>query len=188
MKIDIRYGLFGMCSDLIKLSTDAFQKHAATYKSLYGQRFDRLLVVDDLGFFVKEGTKTPAHYVKCICSCGNPDEIIVKTESLKRGYTRSCGCLAKEVNIEKNTKHGLHKSKIYRTYYGMLDRCNNPNSINYYKYGERGITVCEEWKNNFMAFYEWSINNGFADNLSIDRIDVNGNYDNSHISYFVYCL
>ena len=73
----------------------------------------------------------------------------------------------------------MSNTRIYSIYYGMLKRCNNPKYKSYKYYGGRGIRVCEEWsgKNGFINFYEWSINNNYDEKLSIDRIDVNGNYE-----------
>lgn len=76
--------------------------------------------------------------------------------------------------------HGLTKSRLYGIWSGMKDRCKNPAKASYEHYGGRGISVCEEWKNDFMAFYEWALANGYEENLSIDRIDVNGNYEPSN--------
>ena len=72
--------------------------------------------------------------------------------------------------------HGMCNKRIYKIYHGMLDRCRNPNNDKYAIYGGKGITVCEEWKSDFMNFYHWAINNGYEDRLSIDRIDSDGNY------------
>ena len=73
-------------------------------------------------------------------------------------------------------KHGMRYSRIYRIYENMKQRCYNPNNEKYKNYGGRGIKICDEWLNDFMSFYTWGMENGYADNLSIDRIDVNGDY------------
>lgn len=78
------------------------------------------------------------------------------------------------------TKHNKYNSRIYRIWRGMKDRCYNINSKDYKNYGGRGIVVCDEWLNDFMSFYNWSMNNGYDDSLTIDRIDVNGNYEPSN--------
>ena len=72
--------------------------------------------------------------------------------------------------------HGLSKTRIYRIWKQMRHRCYKTYDSGYAKYGSRGITVCDEWKNDFLAFYEWAMANGYSENLSIDRIDNNGNY------------
>ncbi len=93
--------------------------------------------------------------------------------------TSSCGCLKEEQN-EKNLGRfttGESHSRLATIWYHMKSRCDNPKDTNYRNYGNRGITVCEEWKNDFLVFKEWAVNNGYQDGLSIDRIDVNGNYE-----------
>lgn len=77
---------------------------------------------------------------------------------------------------DKKTIHGMSHSRIYQCWADIKQRCLNPNNQSYHNYGDRGITICEEWKDDFMSFYNWAINNGYNDTLTIDRIDVNGNY------------
>lgn len=79
-----------------------------------------------------------------------------------------------------NYKHGLKHTRLYSIWNGIKIRCLNPNFIRYKDYGGRGITICDEWKNDFQAFYDWAMSNGYADNLTIDRIDNNGNYEPSN--------
>ena len=112
--------------------------------------------------------------VKCLCSCGN--EILVKLSSLTTGNTKSCGCFRKENTKKLNLKHGLRKSLLYGTWLNMKDRCYNKNNKNYKDYGGRGVKVCEEWFNNFETFHNWCGENGYSKNLTLDRIDFNGNY------------
>lgn len=115
---------------------------------------------------------------KCRCSCGN--EKVFCRSVLLSGKAKSCGCKSKEAVAIANTKHGQYKSRLYSIWHAMKDRCYNANT-NYYKhYGGRGIIVCDEWKNNFQAFQNWANDNGYADDLTIDRIDVNGNYEPSN--------
>lgn len=78
------------------------------------------------------------------------------------------------------TANGLAKTKINNTYHNMKNRCLNPNNYRYKNYGARGIKVCDEWKNSFISFYNWAIENGYNDSLTLDRIDVNGNYEPSN--------
>jgi hypothetical protein len=75
------------------------------------------------------------------------------------------------------TKHGAKHTKLYRVWCSMKERCNNPHNKSFARYGGRGITVCEEWRNSFEVFYEWAIDNGYKEGLTIDRKDVNGNYE-----------
>lgn len=77
-------------------------------------------------------------------------------------------------------KHGQYGSRLYETWQTMKKRCSNPNNRQYHLYGGRGIIVCDEWRNDFQAFYDWAMSHGYADDLTIDRIDVNGNYEPSN--------
>lgn len=83
------------------------------------------------------------------------------------------------MNDYEETK-GMNNTRLYKCWSGMKQRCLNPNAINYQDYGGRGIVVCDEWKNNFTAFYKWAVSHGYSDELTIDRIDVNGNYEPSN--------
>ena len=131
---------------------------------MLGNKFGKLTVIEEL----KERSKNGHKQYKCLCECGNIK--IVRGDTLKNGTSQSCGCSV-------GVMHGLSKSKLYKILNGMKNRCYNSNAYNYKYYGGRGITVCDEWLNEFMAFYDWAINNGYKDGLSIDRIDSNGNYD-----------
>ena len=112
--------------------------------------------------------KTQVYWL-CQCTCGNT--VIVRSTCLNSGNTTSCGC------TEHRIKHGMSRSRIYRIWVGIKSRCNNEKHYWYSYYGGRGIQVCDEWKNDFISFYNWAINNGYQDNLSIDRINNNGNYE-----------
>ena len=90
------------------------------------------------------------------------------------GKIRSCGCLA-EKNTDQTT-HGMSKTHLYGVWNSMKCRCNNPNTQHYKNYGARGIAVCDEWNADFMAFHDWAMSNGYHEGLTIDRIDVDGNY------------
>mgnify|MGYP000781233754 FL=1 len=96
------------------------------------------------------------------------------------GTTKSCGCLEKEVKATMHLKHGMAKSRIWNIWTGMRDRCSRPNNKNYQRYGGRGICVCPEWDSDFQNFYDWSMENGYSDDLTIDRIDNDGNYEPSN--------
>lgn len=105
------------------------------------------------------------------CECGN--KTIKNGKRLLSG-TISCGCMCHAHN--SHPKHGKHGHPLYRRWSSMKTRCMNKNQPAYKNYGGRGISVCKEWVDSFEAFYEWAINNGFSENLSLDRIDVNGDY------------
>ena len=113
----------------------------------------------------------------CKCDCGN--EKVVSGANLRKGTSKSCGCLRTEVTIEKNkrmTKHDDSHSRLYAIWRGMKDRCKNPNATKYKNYGGKGVSVCAEWESQYTSFKEWAIKNGYKDNLTLDRIDPNGMY------------
>lgn len=143
---------------------------------LSGNRYGRLVVIE----FSRLSKDKKRTYWKCRCDCGK--EIIARADGLKSGHTRSCGCYNKEIvsAVKGATTHGHSKERIYHIWSGMKQRCYNPNTHNYKDYGGRGITICQEWIEDFTNFYNWSMNNGYSDNLSIDRIEVNGNYEPSN--------
>lgn len=137
-----------------------------------GQKFGRLTLIERV-----ENNKFNQVQWKCRCDCGK--EVIVKAYSLTTGQTKSCGCLKKEqnyINIAK-VKHNMTNTRLYNIWRDMKSRCLNPNNKRHKFYFDKGITVCDEWKNDFMNFYNWAINNGYRDNLTIDRINNNGNYE-----------
>lgn len=113
-------------------------------------------------------------YWMCRCECGQ--WVSVTTADLRSGNTKSCGCWKRDKAIEQATTHGESKSKLYGVWNAMMARCYNPNVERYSRYGARGIKVCDEWLHNYVAFRDWALSNGYTDGLTIDRIDVNGNY------------
>ena len=115
---------------------------------------------------------------KCVCDCGK--EKVVQRGALMSGRVKSCGCKHKELARAANTKHGQYKTRLYSIWHGMKDRCYNQNTDYYKNYGGRGIVVCDEWRNNFETFCEWAISNGYSDDLTIDRINNDGNYEPSN--------
>ena len=102
----------------------------------------------------------------CLCKCGK--ETIATRSSLITGHTTSCGCKAFE---SRNSTHGMSKTRIYSIWNGMKTRCHAKRGTNAHLYANKGITVCPEWENDFVAFFDWAMANGYADNLTIDRID-----------------
>lgn len=135
-------------------------------ENVVGQRFGRLVVLECL-----ETKSHGSRFQRCRCDCGNIKDVPISY--LKSGHTRSCGCMA----LEAHRKHGLSQSRLYNIHQKMIDRCYRPSIFAYKDYGGRGITVCDEWRKDFMSFYNWALNNGYEENLTIDRIDVNGNYE-----------
>lgn len=109
----------------------------------------------------------------CLCDCGN--KTTVPVDKLRNGNTKSCGCLRLKRLIERNTSHNMSSSRLYKIWAGIHKRCKNKNASNYKIYGARGITVCDEWS-DFVPFMTWALENGYKEDLSIDRIDNNGDY------------
>jgi len=137
------------------------------YKDLMSQRFGRLVAIG------KEGRNERREIVwLCLCDCGGL--VKVGSSRLRGGYTQSCGCLQKDTSRKENTTHGKSYTRIYSIWRTMLTRCNNSSHESYLNYGARGIQVCERWKifENFLADMGEP-----PDGLTLDRIDVNGNYE-----------
>lgn len=132
-------------------------------KNLAGLRFGMLTVIHEAG--KKNGLIT----WYCRCDCGN--DRTVAGRYLRERKTTSCGC------SEKTNKHGGSNSRLYRIWRGMKRRCNNPKCKDYSLYGAKGVTVCKEWNGSFAEFRTWAVENGYTDELSIDRIDCAGNYE-----------
>ena len=136
---------------------------------LTGRKFGKLTVIERA-----ENSRNGKSRWLCKCECGN--EKTTSGETLRSGKTSSCGCRYFESNKGRNKTHGQTKTRLHRIWCGMKRRCNSPTAHGFEWYGGRGITVCEEWKNSFEAFRDWALSNGYADNLTLDRIDTNGNY------------
>jgi hypothetical protein len=128
-------------------------------------------LIKDLGMrFPRATSNRKKRYGIYKCSCGN--EIETLCESVNSGATKSCGCALKGIN----TKHGLCGTRINRIHKSMKNRCNNKNSESYRFYGGKGVKVCKDW-DNVESFNDWAINNGYKDNLTIDRIDSSKDYE-----------
>lgn len=155
--------------------------------SMIGKKFNRLTIEE----FVKE-EKRPYknaggydYYYKCKCDCEN--YIITTLKELRREHKKSCGCLKSENSknmimkfcITKNGETVGKYKRLYHIWNGMKERCYNQNCKEYKYYGKNGISICEDWK-DYESFKIWSLDNGYNDLLTIDRIDVNGNYEPSN--------
>lgn len=136
------------------------------WTDLTGNKYGLLTVLGEGG-----RTKDKMKLWRCKCNCGN--EVLVSTSNLKKGHTQSCGCLHEKVL----TKHGMCNTRLYRIWNNVKQRCTNPKKPAYKNYGGRGITVCEEWSKDFLNFYTWAMNNGYAEDLELDRIDNDKGYD-----------
>lgn len=112
------------------------------------------------------------------CFCGKQFEATIS--SVKSKNTKSCGCLKLKSTSNINKTHNLSNHRLFIIRSNMIQRCTNPNNHKYETYGLRGITICDEWKNDFVSFYNWAMNNGYKEGLSIDRINNNGNYEPSN--------
>lgn len=139
---------------------------------LTGRTFGRLTVLGPHG---KIGRR---FWWECRCTCGVTKSIC--GDNLKSGRTNSCGCLRKEGN---QWSHGRSHTSLYNSLRAMKERCRLKSHPGYKNYGGRGITVCEEWcqpKSGAVNFINWALANGYSEGLTIDRIDVNGNYEPSN--------
>ena len=143
---------------------------------IVGHRFGRLTVIEQVGFTKPNKYGNRYAIWKCKCDCGNYVER--STDIIKKGKS-SCGCKNKEIlkkMSDRNVTHNMTHSRLYRIYKGMIGRCYYPCSQRYNAYGGRGIKVCDEWKNDRAKFFDWALSNGYSDDLTIERIDVNGDY------------
>ena len=140
---------------------------------MIGKRFGRLTVIAESG----RASNGVFSYI-CQCDCGQTTKPI-SGSNLRRNIIKSCGCLRRELGVERGKatrKHGKYNTRLHSTWSNMKARCNNPNNKRYACYGARGIKVCEEWSNSFEAFYDWAMANGYEDTLTIDRIDNDKGY------------
>ena len=144
------------------------------YKDRIGQKFERMTII------AYEPIKHRGRYV-CQCECG-----IIKSvdcSQLINGEIKSCGCLSKELLVQRNKNnkysaiHNKSKTRLYQIWLDMKQRCYNPKQNAYKWYGAKGVEICKEWKDNFAAFENWALANGYSSNLTIDRINNLGNYE-----------
>lgn len=162
-------------------------------KDLTGQTFGKLTVIKFEGYRTSPSGRKRFLWL-CRCECGNL--VITTTDTLKRNRRTSCGC-SKKKSLRKSSsqirkikdysknkydhmeapEHGYSRTRLYNIWQAMKTRCYNKNHKYYKDYGGRGITVCPEWQHDFLKFREWALQNGYKENLTLDRIDVNGNYE-----------
>lgn len=147
-----------------------------------GKRFGRLTVIEQCGVRIYPCGSRKRLW-KCLCDCGK--EVEITTNRLTSGNTKSCGCYKVEAEKEVHTKHGGANERLYYVWKAMKKRCCNPNCKDYKYYGGTGISVCDEWANDYSLFREWAYQNGYDEKAgtmacTIDRIDPNGNYEPSN--------
>lgn len=143
---------------------------------MIGKRFGHLTVIAEGP--KRDGSRETRWICKCICGKITTS---IDGSNLRSGRTKSCGCYRREVLKKRKILHGLNKTRIHKLWLGMKQRCSNPNSASYERYGGRGIKVCEEWAKNFQSFYAWAMGSGYdpeakRGECTLDRIDVNGDY------------
>lgn len=136
-----------------------------------GKKFGRITV---LGVPFHAGKGLKVHFVGQ-CECGTVK--LFDANHVTGGRSRSCGCLSSEVTTKKNLTHGQTRTRLYRVWEAMKYRCGSEHCTRFDDYGGRGIAVCDEWRDSFEAFRDWAFASGYTDDLTIDRIDVNGNYE-----------
>ena len=153
-----------------------------------GSAFSRLTAIGHQ-WRMTIGVKSRVHQWNVVCACDCGSVVAVNVGKLSSGHTRSCGCIEREVALDKlvkydmtkragdaNRTHGLSRHRLMRTWSGMIGRCENKNNPAYYLYGERGVFVCPEWRGSLQVFFDWAMENGYEDRLTIDRIDSSGPY------------
>lgn len=153
--------------------------------NIIGKKFGRLTVIsfshNEQKYKCNGNKGGLKRYFECRCDCGTIGKY--ELSHLISGNTKSCGCLRNERIVSSTTTHGLSKERIYSIWKLIKARCNKPYASGYLSYGGRGITICDEWankENGFINFYLWSIENGYNDNLTIERCNVDGNYEPSN--------
>lgn len=147
---------------------------------LSGQQFERLKVLHEVERYIAPGGSGTRRQFLCRCTCGT--QVVATASRLRSGETKSCGCLQREVAATQASQlrqtHAMSKTRVYRIWLGMVDRCTRSSQAKYADYGGRGIRVCERWR-RFEAFYE-DMGEPPSDQYSIERRDVNGHYEKSN--------
>ena len=151
--------------------------------NLLGKQFGRLTVIERTDDYVSPKGVHASRWL-CKCSCEKNTIKAVTTGCLTSGNTKSCGCLCADTIKKFSTKHKQSKKRLYDVFYDMKGRCYSKKFKGYNSYGGRGIKVCNEWLNDFMAFHDWAYANGYKEEVlpngrnkwTLDRINVNGDY------------
>lgn len=150
--------------------------------NLTGQRFGRLVVVGKSTPYISPGGCKKSRW-DCMCICG--EKTIAMTADLLSGHTSSCGCYQKEMTSKALKTHGMRHTKIYHVWQSMKDRCQNPKNKRYTDWGARGIRVCDEWEDDFQAFYDHvsRLPHFGEEGYSLDRINNDGNYEPGNVRW-----
>lgn len=172
------------CGDIVKYNYQRVKTNSKTFRKCHKHgntvKFDKNYIGRKKNFLKVIGvTRTDKNRKMFICECDCGNVKLIEPAIWEQGIVKSCGCKRDELQRELNTKHGLSGTWLYNIWQGMNERCFNSKSPSYSNYGSRGITICPEWQGEqgLLSFVDWANNNGYADNLTIDRINVNGNYE-----------
>ena len=159
------------CSIKVLIGEKIFMSKIVFDLSMIGKQYGRWTILEYLG-----KNERGAKIVRCRCSCLNQTERNVILGDVLMGRSTNCGCVKKEKLVDRNTTHNKYRTTEYKTWTKMIERCYDKNCPKYKNYGERGITICDEWRNSFEKFYE-DMGEKPGKGYTIDRIDNDGNYE-----------
>lgn len=138
--------------------------------NLIGHVYGQLTVIGESSRTISNRT---VYYSIVECSCGKTTEVM--SSAMRRGKVISCGCFRQQVTGKMSRTHGESNTRLYKIWKGIRTRCNNPNASRFEYYGGRGINVCPDW-DTFNVFHEWAVSSGYTDDLTIERINNDGDY------------